>query len=481
MALVRRTVFGAACLTVGLAGCAGTGSPQAREENQKMDTLTRCGENLDREAGKPVLLARSQGPGVEELPPVRLGNPTNISTAPVTTPPPVLPTSDPNQAEGIRLPGDIAPAPAPAPPVTSPIPQGTRVPSEGVRLDPLPGTPDPTIKPAAGTTPALPPAPAAAPTPIKHEGDAQVKIVASIGNLPVYDGEVREAVYQRLGDLMRVPEAQRAVREKEIYKEELHKIIDRELVIDELTVTLKEHKQLAALDKLKDAAQKEADQRLKEFKKDKNIPDDKTFMEALRSQGLTLSGIRRQIERGFMMQAYLREKMTPYMDKIGLADIRDYYATHPDEFKAEDRVKWQDLFVLFERFKTQDEARQYAAGLASRAAKGADFAKLAGEFGMGDSKLRSGAGIGEKPGEIFPPDLEPTILALKQGQITVKETEAGLHVLRIAERTYAGLRPYDDKVQLEVRRRLQAQIYDREVKRMLDTMWKRTQPQIWVE
>jgi hypothetical protein len=453
MALVRRTVFGAACLTVGLVGCAGTGSPQAREENQKMDTLTRCGEKLDREAGKPVLLARSQGPGVEELPPVRLGNPTGNSPAPIPSPP----TSGPNQAEGIRLPGDVPPAPAP------------------------PASASPVITPVAGTNPAPPAAPAAAPTPLKLEGDAQVKIVASIGNLPVYDGEVREAVYQRLGDLMRVPESQRATREKEIYKEELRRIIDRELVIDELIATLKEHKQQAALEKLKDAAAKEADQRLKDFKKDKNIPDDKTFQEALRSQGLTLSGIRRQIERGFMMQAYLREKMTPYMDKIGLADIRDYYATHPDEFKAEDRVKWQDLFVLFERFKTQDEARQYAAGLASQAAKGADFGKLAGEFGMGDSKIRNGAGIGEKPGEIFPPDLEPTILALKQGQITVKETEAGLHVLRIAERTYAGIRPYDEKVQLEVKRRLQGQIYDREVKRMLDTMWKRTQPQIWAE
>jgi hypothetical protein len=443
MALVRRPSLAAAFLTAGLLGCAGTGSPQAREENEKMDCLTRCGEKLDREAGKPVLLARSQGPGVEELPPVRLGSPAPAGAVPV------LPPSDPTQAEGIRAPGDIMPPPG--------------------------------ITPAVGTSPPLPTPPSAAPTPPKHEGDAQVKIVASIGNLPIYDGEVREAVYQRLGDLMRVPEGQRAAKEKEIYKEELKRIIERELVIDELTATLLKNKQQAALDKLREAAGKEADQRLRDFKKDKGIPDDKTFQEALRSQGLTMSGIRRQIERGFMMQMYLRERMVPFMDKIGLADVREYYAAHPDEFKAEDKVKWQDLFVLFERFKTPDEARQYAAGLASRAAKGADFAKLASEFGMGDSKFRNGAGIGEKPGEIFPLDLEPTILALKQGQITVKETEAGLHVIRIAERTYAGTRPYDEKVQLEVKRKLQGQIYDREVKRLLDTLWKRTQPQVWIE
>ena len=58
---------------------------------------------------------------------------------------------------------------------------------------------------------------------------------------------------------------------------------------------------------------------------------------------------------------------------------------------------------------------------------------------------------------------------------------AGLHVLRVAERTYAGVRPYDEKVQAEVKRKLQNQIYEREVRRLLDTLWKRTQPQIWVE
>lgn len=464
MALVRRpagSALGAVVVAAGLVGCCGSGSEQARDENRKMDALSRCGKELEREqAARPVLVARSQGP-VEELPPVRLGNPTPMTAPAIPTAAPVLKPAAPADAdapaEGIRAPDVHAP----------------------------PGTP--TVTPVGATGPALPPAPTANPNPTaappapKHEGDTQVRIVASIGNTPIYEGEVREAVYQRLGELMRLPESQRAAREKAMFKEELHKLIDRELVIDELTATLREHKQQAALAKLHEAAGKEAELRLKEFKKDRGIPSDEVFKEALQAQGLTMSGIRRQIERGFMMQMYLREKMLPYMDKIGLTDIREYYAAHPDEFQAEDRVKWQDLFVAFDRFKTPDEARQYAAGLAARAARGADFAKLATDYGMGDSKDRKGAGIGEKPGEIFPADLEPTILALKAGQLTVKETEAGLHVLRVAERTYAGIRPYDEKLQAEIKRKLQNQIYDREVRRMLDGLWKRVQPQIWAE
>ena len=429
-----------------------------------MDCLTRCGKELEREqAPRPVLVARSQGTEVQELPAVRLGNPGPTPVAPVVAPP--KPDDPAIRADGIRAPDIVAPPAAPvtspsitAPPVTSPL-----------------------ITPASSTGPLVPAPPPTTPTVSRLEGDTQVRIVASIGNTPIYESEVREAVYQRMGELMRLPDSQRKARERQMFKEELRKIIDRELVIDEMTALLTKNKQSAGLAKLREAAAKEASERLNDFKKERNIPSEEVFREALQSQGLTVAGIKRQIERGFMMQAYLREKVAPNMERIGLADIREYYAAHQDEFQAEDRVKWQDLFVAFDRFKTPDEARQYAAGMASRAAQGMDFAKLAAEHGMGDSKFRNGAGIGEKPGEIFPADLEPTILALKAGQITVKETEAGLHVLRIAERTYSGVRPYDEKVQGEVKRKLQGQIYERETRRLLDTLWKRTQPQIWVE
>jgi peptidyl-prolyl cis-trans isomerase SurA len=462
MALARRpaAALGLAAFAAALAGCCGPGSEQARDENRKMDCLTRCGKELERRDARPVLVARSQGPAVEELPPIHLGSPaqTNgpaLPPAPATTAgaDPVVP------AEGIRLPEGTAPV-APPP-----------------------------VQPVAGTTPPAAPAdpatPAAPPTVARYDADAdvqvQVRIVASIGNNPIYESEVWEAVYQREGELMRLSGAQRAARQKEIFNEELRRIIDRELVLDELTAQLTRAKQTASLAKLKEAAGREAEARLKEFKKDRGIPSDEVFRDALRSQGLTEAGVRRQIARGFMMQTYLREKMSSYMDRVGLADVREYFAAHPEEFQAEDRVKWQDLFVLFERFKTQDEARQYAAALANRAARGEDFAKMAETYGMGDSKFRKGAGVGEKPGEIFPADLEPTIMNLKAAQVTVKETETGLHVLRVAERTYAGTRPYDEKVQGEVKRKLQAQIYEREVRRFLDTLWKRTQPQIWAD
>ena len=58
MALVRRpaaTALAVVLLASGLVGCAGTGSDQARDENRKMDCLTRCGKGW---SNRPILVAR---------------------------------------------------------------------------------------------------------------------------------------------------------------------------------------------------------------------------------------------------------------------------------------------------------------------------------------------------------------------------------------------------------------------------------------
>ncbi len=325
------------------------------------------------------------------------------------------------------------------------------------------------------------PASGRAAAPAVEEGDTQVRIVASIGNAPIYESEVREAVYQRLGDLLKLGDRERAAKQKEMFKEELRRIIERELVLDEMVSTLTARKQTAALTKLKESAGKEADAMLKAFKAERGVKADEEFRAVLRAQGLTMAGIRRQIERGTMMRIYMQEKVSGRMDTVSLADVRDYYTAHGDDFQAEDAVKWQDLFVMTGKFPTPAAAKQYAQQLHAQIEKGADLGPLAVKYGHGDSALRDGAGIGEKPGDIFPPELEPAVLRVKAGQSMIQETETGFHIIKVTERTVAGRRPLDEKLQAVIKKKVQAQIYEREAKRYVDSLWKKSQPQVWVE
>src|SRR5262249_31965178 len=109
MALARgpaNKAIAAALVAAGLAGCGSlTGSRQARDENQKMDCLTRCGEELERKSAKPVLVARSQMP--EVLPAVRLGNPTPGAGKPAPV--------DTDAAAEVRSPINSTPTNIPAP------------------------------------------------------------------------------------------------------------------------------------------------------------------------------------------------------------------------------------------------------------------------------------------------------------------------------------------------------------------------------
>ena len=114
-------------------------------------------------------------------------------------------------------------------------------------------------------------------------------------------------------------------------------------------------------------------------------------------------------------------------------------------------MKWQNLFVRIDRFKSRDEAKKYAEWLMNRA-RTEEFAKLL-ELDQGTSKGNGGIGYGEKRGEVNPPELEETIFAMKQGEVRMVDFESGFHIVRIAERTRAGLVPFDEKVQTEIRKK----------------------------
>ncbi len=315
----------------------------------------------------------------------------------------------------------------------------------------------------------------------RFQGDAQVRIVATIGTTPIYEREVREAVYQRLPEIINLSAADRRAKEKEMFNEELRRIIERELILDELFAVLTQKKQTSALKQLQEGAAKDAEQRIRDIQKRAKIPNEDELKFFFQTQGLTISGVKRHFERSFMMSAYLGERLRPKTSSISLVDIRDYYEQHGDEFKANDKVKWQDLFLRVDRFRSKEEARQKADELARCAANGEDFVKLVNEFDQGDSKSRGGFGFGEERGKIFPPDLEATVFSLKQGQATYVDFDSGFHVIRIAERTYAGKKPFDEQVQLEIRRKLQGIVNEREYRKIIDTLWRRSQPQILVD
>lgn len=313
------------------------------------------------------------------------------------------------------------------------------------------------------------------------DGDPRIKVVAivGVGNI-VTDEEVWEATRQRMAEYLRPasgPGGQQVIENKEkkkaIYAEELRRIVERELILDEMYTRLKKANKAQVIEEIKEFARGTADRQLRAFKKRYNAASDDDFHSILLAQGLTAPVLRRQMERQMMAEEYVRNMLKEKLSTIGLARVRAYYDEHPDEFRTPDRVKWQDIFINVNKFPNPRAAYDHALAVQKQAAAGADFAALSKQYDQGLAGRQDGRGAGEKRGEILPADVEPTVWALKPGEVSgLVQTAAGYHIIKAVEREYAGVRPFDDKVQAEARRKVLRELQEEEYRRLVERLWR---------
>jgi hypothetical protein len=307
-----------------------------------------------------------------------------------------------------------------------------------------------------------------------NNGQVAVRVRATVNTIPILDEEVREAMAQNLGELLQTPEPLRPQKQQQIYERELQRLIERELVLEEAMRRLEEAKQQRMIDILKKEAASEADKQLREIKAKVQAKSDDEFKAMLQAQGLSESGMRRQFERNFMMIEYVRNIVYPVANRISLQELQEYYRQHADEFKIEDKVTWQDIFIDASRFPSPAAARQYAEQVLDLARAGRDFPALVKQYDHGDSRLRNGTGLGHKRGEIVPQPVEPTVWTLKSGEVgPIVDVGFGFHIVRAAERQYAGLKPFDVACQSEIRNKIRSTVADREFKKMVEELKKK--------
>ena len=177
--------------------------------------------------------------------------------------------------------------------------------------------------------------------------------------------------------------------------------------------------------------------------------------------------------RQIMADEYVRSAIKEKGRTPGFADIRAYYELHPDEFKKDDQVKWLDIFISFSKHPTRQAAYQHADKVRQEAAQGADFVTLVKQHDNGLAIGSNGVGVGTKRGDIQPPDVERVVWALKPGAVSdLVETPTGYHIVKVAEREYAGIRAFDAKIQNLIREKIQRQYRENEYHRLIEELWR---------
>jgi parvulin-like peptidyl-prolyl isomerase len=297
-------------------------------------------------------------------------------------------------------------------------------------------------------------------------GNRTARIRAVVNGDAILDEEVVGAAYYQLVN---------AATEKEkadILNKKLNELIDREVVLQDAVARLGSRnggKLLAELNRY--ATQQFEKEWLHKMMRANKFEDVKAFKAFLRANGMPLDMMKRQWERNFLAMEYLRSRIEPQMNRIGHLQVAEYYETHPDEFKVDDNVVWQDIFIAAARHPTREAARTFAEGLLGRIRNGEDFVRLAKEHDNGDSSLRDNAeGIGHKRGEITPAEAEEVVFGLKKDESALVEVAGGYHIVKLRERQYAGRLPFNDKVQKQIRDKLRGQVFEVEMKRIVNSL-----------
>ncbi|QEL17342.1 foldase protein PrsA [Limnoglobus roseus] len=309
--------------------------------------------------------------------------------------------------------------------------------------------------------------------------DKQIQVAAFIGtNVVITDDEVYQMVRQRAAEYIELFGSEQTKKEQAVYREELRKLIERELIILELFTRMKKNKAEDKIEGLNDHAREQANARLATYRKARGVPEEE-FIKVLRAQGLTYNGIRRQLERDALVQVYLEQMLKDKGKFVTLNDLWDYYTANPKEFTVDEKIKWLDCFVSFQRFGTAAEAKEYAENLWRAASAGGDFVEIIKKSGHGDSGLRNGEGLGTKRGDFQPAELESVIVESKEGQLSpLLQTATGYHIVKVVSVQKAGVREFDGKVQSEIRGKLTKQLQEKEYVKMIDDLWRRYRPKV---
>ena len=79
--------------------------------------------------------------------------------------------------------------------------------------------------------------------------------------------------------------------------------------------------------------------------------------------------------------------------------------------------------------------------------------------------------VGTKRGEIRPAEAEAALLKMTDGQVgALIELPTGFHVIKLVHHQVAGLLPFDQKVQKEIRDKLRGKVFEEEKKKIVDEL-----------
>lgn len=185
------------------------------------------------------------------------------------------------------------------------------------------------------------------------------------------------------------------------------------------------------------------------IRKENKIESEEQFQAALKSENMSMTDLRRNLERQMIFQ---RVQQNEVLAKIGVTDdeARKYYESHLKEFTTQPTVTLREILVAVAgdpkilNVAADEAAKARADEIRKRVATGGeDFEKLASEISDAPSKANAGL-IGPLSVNDISPDLRKLIEGMKAGDVgELVRTTRGYQILKLETITPTNTLPLD--------------------------------------
>lgn len=381
-------------------------------------------------------------------------------------PPASLPGSPtgslPGSGGGFRAPGS---PPAPSGPA---VPGGVGVP---IQFGPAPGIP------GSPTVPAAPPAP-----PVLPGSDLQLelfepgKLVAQVGDQPIFYGEI-------LGDLNQIvsremPDASeflKDARRKELFGQLLPKMVEQKMVYVDFTRTIPEaDKRIPEIEKKLEEGFYGTE--LPALMKRIGAEDVQQLEEIMRGAGTSLRNVKRSWIEGQIVGFYLSQKFTDDRE-VTHQEMVDHYREHLSDFAFPARVRWEELMVRIDPNAPPEIALRTIEDMGNEVVFGAPFDAVARRRSQGPTASSGGRHDWTEEGKLEDKELERVLFTMRLDYLSdVIRSADGFRIVRVLEREQGGHRQFRD-VQGEIRDAIKANRRKEQVSTYLEEL--RSNVPVW--
>jgi peptidyl-prolyl cis-trans isomerase C len=262
------------------------------------------------------------------------------------------------------------------------------------------------------------------------KGSKSIVAVVNGDEITRADFDREMAIVQR--QLLRMKKPQSALNLSEIKKEVLESLINKQLLYQE---SLKQDITIS------EAELSEQMQKVKE-----RFPDEKTFKELLKKEGLSLDKLQSQITRDLMLQRYID---TQFVKNITVSDqeAKDYYEGNLNMFKKPEQIQASHILIKVDPDAMEEDkakARAKLEKIRKKLKQGGDFAAFAGESSECPSKAKGGDLGYFGRGQMVKP-FEDAAFSLKKGEVSdIVETGFGYHLIKVTDKKPETIIKYND-------------------------------------